>query len=107
MERAVNRNGAPGLKEMAKDHEHRLKQIEGETEEEDGWAGGVEAGLEDHDERLTTIEALHKFEREAVEKAEKKKEAEAESMRKFRWSMIFFGVTALIDLILKLAGLPG
>jgi hypothetical protein len=96
----------PGLKEMAKDHERRIKQIEGETEEEDDWACGVEASLEDHDERLTSIETLHKTEREAIEKAEKKKEAEAESMRKFRWSMIFFGVTALIDLLLKLAGLP-
>lgn len=106
LDRSVNGNGAPGLKEMAKDHERRLKQIEGETEEEDDWAGGVEASLEDHDERLSTIETLHKSERETAEKADKKKEAEAESMRKFRWSMIFFGATALIDLILKLIGLP-
>jgi chromosome segregation ATPase len=106
LDRAVNGNGAPGLKEMTKDHERRLKQIEGETEEEDDWAGGVEASLEDHNERLTTIETLHRAEREAVEKAEEKKKAETESMRKVRWSMIFFGITALIDLLLKLAGLP-
>jgi hypothetical protein len=106
LEHADNGNGAPGLKEMAKDHERRLREIEGETEEEDDWAGGVEASLEDHNESITTIETLHKAEREAVEKVEKKKEVEAESMRKFRWSMIYFGVTALIDLLLKLAGLP-
>ncbi len=105
LERAVNGNGVPGLKEMAKDHERRLQEIEAGTADEGGWVAGVEASLNEHNERIEVVEAKHKTEQEAAEKAEEKKEAEAESMRKFRWSMIFFGVTALIDLILKLIGL--
>jgi predicted ribosome quality control (RQC) complex YloA/Tae2 family protein len=110
LDRAVNGNGTPGLKEMAKDHERRLKEIEEGTEEEGDWVAGVEASLEEHGESLKNIEGLHRAEKDALEEAERKKEekrqAEEDSMRKFRWSMVFFGVTALIDLILKVAGLP-
>ena len=74
--------------------------------EEGDWVAGVEASLNDHNERLEVVEDVHQSEQTKAEKAEEKKEAEAESMRKFRWSMIFFGVTALIDLLLKLVGLP-
>jgi hypothetical protein len=56
----------------------RLLTIEGETEEEDDRVDGVEASLEDRDERLTNIEILHKSERETFERAEKKKEAKLE-----------------------------
>lgn len=106
LDRAVNENGAPGLKEMAKDHERRIKEIENGANDEGEWVAGVEVSLNDHNERLEAVEIVHQSEEETTKKAEKKKEAEAESMRKFRWSMIFFGVTALIDLILKLIGLP-
>jgi hypothetical protein len=87
---------------MAKDRERRLGDIEDGANDEGEWVAGVEASLNDHNERLESVETVH----QEAEKAGAKKEAEEESMRKFRWSMIFFGITALIDLLLKLIGLP-
>jgi septin family protein len=72
---------------------------------------GLRQQVEAQESRLVRIEEQHSIDQEAAaavesEKAEEEK-AERSEWRKYKWGMIFFGTTVVIDILMQLLHVGG